>query len=105
VDIGVHQDGLVHVSQIADRFVKNPSKVVKVNQRVTVTVLGVDLERKRISLSMRKNSVQSNGKETKSSKRSGDSDKERRPKKSVTTPHNNPFVEALSGRTKKLRGR
>ena len=105
VDIGVHQDGLVHVSQIADRFVKNPIKVVKVNQRVTVTVLGVDLERKRISLSMRKNSVQSNGKETKSSKRSGNSDKERRPKKSVTTPHNNPFVEALSGRTKKLRGR
>ncbi len=105
VDIGVHQDGLVHVSQISDRFVKDPGKVVKVNQRVTVTVLDVDLERKRISLSMRENSAQSNGKETRSSKRSGNSDKERRPKKSVTTPHNNPFVEALSGRTKKPRGR
>jgi uncharacterized protein len=53
VDIGVHQDGLVHVSQLADRFVKNPSDVVKVQQKVTVTVLEVDLARKRISLSMR----------------------------------------------------
>jgi len=53
VDIGVHQDGLVHISQMADHFVKDPSKVVKVNQRVTVTVLDVDLERNRISLSMK----------------------------------------------------
>ena len=55
VDIGVHQDGLIHISQLADRFIKDPQKVVKVNQRVTVTVLGVDLERKRISLSMKEN--------------------------------------------------
>jgi uncharacterized protein len=53
VDIGVHQDGLVHVSQLANRFVKDPAQVVKVQQRVTVTVLAVDLPRKRISLSMR----------------------------------------------------
>jgi len=53
VDIGVHQDGLVHVSEIADRFIKNPHDVVKVNQRVTVSVLAVDEKRKRISLSMR----------------------------------------------------
>jgi protein Tex len=53
VDIGVHQDGLVHISQLADRFVKDPAEVVKVNQRVTVTVLDVDIARKRISLSMR----------------------------------------------------
>ena len=53
VDIGVHQDGLVHISEMADRFVKNPNEVVKVNQRVIVTVLDVDFERKRISLSMR----------------------------------------------------
>jgi uncharacterized protein len=52
VDIGVHQDGLVHVSQLADRFIKDPSEVVKVSQRVTVTVVEVDLERKRIGLSM-----------------------------------------------------
>jgi len=54
VDIGVHQDGLVHLSEMADRFVKTPSDVVKVNQTVVVTVLAVDIERKRISLSMKK---------------------------------------------------
>jgi len=53
VDIGVHQDGLVHISQLADRFVKNPAEVVKVQQQVTVTVLEVDIPRKRISLSMK----------------------------------------------------
>lgn len=53
VDIGVHQDGLVHVSQLADRFVKDPNAVVKVGQKVRVTVLGVDLERSRIALTMK----------------------------------------------------
>ena len=53
VDIGVHQDGLVHISQLADRFVNNPSEVTKVQQRVTVTVIAVDATRGRISLSMR----------------------------------------------------
>lgn len=54
VDIGVHQDGLVHISQIADRFVKDPSEVVKAGDVVKVRVLDVDAGRKRISLSMRK---------------------------------------------------
>ncbi len=54
VDIGVHQDGLVHISQLADRFVKDPNEVVRVQQQVTVTVLDVDVARRRISLSMRK---------------------------------------------------
>jgi uncharacterized protein len=54
VDVGVHQDGLVHVSQLADRFVKNPADVVKVGDKLRVRVLEVDLERKRISLSARK---------------------------------------------------
>jgi uncharacterized protein len=58
VDIGVHHDGLVHVSQLADRFVKEPHEVVSIHQRVTVTVLDVDLERNRISLSMKKKAVQ-----------------------------------------------
>jgi protein Tex len=53
VDIGVHQDGLVHVSQLSDKFIKDPSEVVKVAQRVTVTVTEVDLPRKRIALSMK----------------------------------------------------
>ena len=53
VDIGVHQDGLVHVSQLADRFVRDPNDVVKVGQQVKVTVMSVDLERNRIALTMR----------------------------------------------------
>jgi len=53
VDIGVHQDGLVHISELADRYVKDPAEIVKVHQRVTVTVLDIDLDRKRIALSMR----------------------------------------------------
>jgi uncharacterized protein len=53
VDIGVHQDGLVHISQLADRFVKNPMEVVKVGDIVEVRVIGVDLGRRRISLSMK----------------------------------------------------
>jgi uncharacterized protein len=53
VDIGVHQDGLVHVSQLSDRFVKDPAEIVKVQQKVTVTVTEVDLPRKRIALSMK----------------------------------------------------
>ena len=52
VDIGVHQDGLVHISQLADRFVKDPNEVVRVQQQVQVTVLEVDQARKRIALSM-----------------------------------------------------
>jgi len=53
VDIGVHQDGLVHVSQLADKFVKDPNQVVKLHQHVRVRVVEVDLRRNRISLSMR----------------------------------------------------
>lgn len=54
VDIGVHQDGLVHISEMADRFVKNPADIVSVRQKINVTVLSVDLARNRISLSMKK---------------------------------------------------
>jgi len=53
VDVGVHNDGLVHVSQLADRFVRDPNEVVRVRQKVRVTVTGVDLDRKRVALSMR----------------------------------------------------
>jgi uncharacterized protein len=55
VDVGVHQDGLVHVSQLADRFVRDPAEIVKVQQKVTVTVVEVDIPRKRIALSMKAN--------------------------------------------------
>ncbi len=53
VDIGVHQDGLVHISEISDRYVKHPSEVLSVNDHVKVRVLAVDLKKKRISLSMK----------------------------------------------------
>ena len=53
VDIGVHQDGLVHISQMSDEFVKNPAEVLKVGQRVQATVMEVDMARKRIALSLK----------------------------------------------------
>jgi uncharacterized protein len=53
VDIGVHQDGLVHISELADRYIRHPSEVVKVGDVVNVTVLDVDMRKKRISLSMK----------------------------------------------------
>ena len=55
VDLGVHQDGLVHISEISDGYVKHPSDVLKVGQKVKVKVLAVDLKKNRISLTMRKN--------------------------------------------------
>lgn len=54
VDIGVHQDGLVHISQITDKYIKHPSEVLKVGQIVTVWVISIDLDKKRISLTMKK---------------------------------------------------
>jgi uncharacterized protein len=53
VDIGVHQDGLVHISRLANRFVKDPREVVKAGDLVSAKVLGVDLQRKRVALSLR----------------------------------------------------
>lgn len=61
VDVGVHQDGLVHVSELADRFVKDPAEVVKVGDKIRVRVLGVDLPRKRISLSAKSGAPASGG--------------------------------------------
>jgi uncharacterized protein len=53
VDVGVHQDGLVHVSELSNRYVGDPAQVVRLGDRLTVKVLGVDLERRRLSLSVR----------------------------------------------------
>ncbi len=55
IDIGVHQDGLAHLSQLSDRFIKNPAEAVTVHQKVMATVLDVDVQRKRISLSLKRN--------------------------------------------------
>ena len=54
VDIGVHQDGLVHISQICERYIRHPSEVLRVGEVVTVWVLSVDLDKKRISLTMKR---------------------------------------------------
>ena len=90
VDIGVHQDGLVHISQIADHFVKDPNQVVKVNQRVTVTILDVDSDRQRISLSMKEATAISDKKVKKMK-----SMIKERPKRQKPEPFNNPFAKAL----------
>ena len=91
VDLGVHQDGLVHVSQMADRFVKDPHQVVKVNQRVKVRVLEVDRERKRISLSLREREDGSGERPKRdAAKSAGGTPKRREP-----VPFNNPFRELL----------
>jgi uncharacterized protein len=94
VDIGVHQDGLVHISELSNRFVKNPSEVVKVHQKVTVTVLDVDPQRKRIALSMKESQLKPDGvpkvEERKREERSGEKRQKRR-----STFRNNPFDEAF----------
>ena len=95
VDVGVHQDGLVHVSQLADRFVKDPRDVVKTQQQVTVTVLEVDLERKRISLSM-KTSPGKSAKGVKEEPKLARKSKVKRTKeRKGPEPFNNPFADAL----------
>ena len=102
VDIGVHQDGLVHISQLADRFIKDPSEVIKVSQRVTVIVREVDLARRRISLSMktgeqvpkktREDAVQPRHEQAPRPKAVL---KDREPKRGPT-PFNNPFAKVLN---------
>jgi uncharacterized protein len=97
VDIGVHQDGLVHISELSNRFVKNPAEVVKVHQRVLVTVLNVDLERRRISLSMKDSSPKpSEVPKAAESKREDRRGEKRQKQKSTFT--NNPFDAVLKNR-------
>ncbi len=97
VDIGVHQDGLVHISELSNRFVKNPAEVVKVHQRVLVTVLDVDLERRRVSLSMKSSrpgpNVVSKGEERKKEEK-----RQERRQKQKSTFTNNPFDAAFRDR-------
>jgi protein Tex len=113
VDIGVHQDGLVHLSEMADRFVKTPADVVKVNQKVEVTVLAVDAQRKRISLSMKKTpgekpvcdkvdkQASSSGAPGERKITPGRPQRENKGKKrgrEAPKPFNNPFADALRNR-------
>lgn len=107
VDIGVHQDGLVHLSEMADRFVKTPADVVKVNQKVEVTVMAVDEQRKRISLSMKKIPGENKADEKTAAPSGPGSIKhkiepggppqkpEKKKVREAPKPFNNPFAEAL----------
>jgi uncharacterized protein len=94
VDIGVHQDGLVHISELSNRFVKNPAEVVKVHQRVMVTVLDVDLERRRISLSMKGGQPQPDM-VSKGEERKREEKRQERKQKQKSTFTNNPFDAAF----------
>jgi len=84
VDIGVHQDGLVHVSQLADRFVKDPHEIVKAGDVVKVRVVDVDIPRKRIGLSMRKDGGDA------ATPRAPARDDSNKPKRSAPPPHKKP---------------
>ena len=95
VDVGVHQDGLVHVSELSDNFVKDPSTVVKVQQEVMVTVLEVDLARKRLALSMKSNPGQSSRREVPNDKPSGFKPGKKKFEKKEDSPFNNPFAALL----------
>jgi uncharacterized protein len=99
VDIGVHQDGLVHISQLADRFVKNPADVVKVQQKVAVTVMDVDLERNRIGLSMKSAPDPSEKKPKPPAKTKKPPARPQNAGKK-NTPFNNPFAELLNNKVK-----
>jgi len=87
VDIGVHQDGLVHISELSDAYVKDPAAVVKVNQKVSVTVIDVDLARNRISLSMKTNTNREKSTKKKSSGKKAEQVKNK--------PFNNPFADSF----------
>jgi len=96
VDIGIHQDGLVHISQLADRFVKHPADIVKVHQKVVVTVLDIDVERKRISLSM-KSDANPDAARDRNAPAVKSPSKGRKPARK-TRPFNNAFAEAFKKR-------
>lgn len=91
VDVGVHQDGLVHISQLADRYVKDPNEVVKVQQQVEVRVVEVDLERKRIALSMRREE--------------SEEEKVARAQRAATAPQNTPQTAAQRQRPRRAQNK
>ncbi len=106
VDVGVHQDGLVHVSQLSDQFVRDASEVVKVGQKVQITVMEVDLKRNRIALSMKSNP------DLDSARRSAPGDRDAPPQSNrnlrppagtgpATAPTNDWFSQAMQNAKKK----
>jgi uncharacterized protein len=118
VDIGVHQDGLVHISQLADKFVKDPREVVSAGDRVTVRVLEVKLDKKQIALTMKTERASSaprvsDGPRARNDAQSRTADRAHRPAPSKpappgpspalrpAAPFNNPFAAALASKTKR----
>jgi uncharacterized protein len=95
VDIGVHQDGLVHISELSDSFVKDPADYVTVQQKVKVRVIAVDLERKRISLSMKTQSDASAAAPQRQKRPRKNLEAQGKRKKTRNAAFNNPFEEAL----------
>ena len=99
VDIGVHQDGLVHISELSDSFVKDPADYVKVQQKVKVRVIAVDLDRNRISLSMKNKPGGPTGPRPRKPNHPKKSTAAKKtPKKRKNTPFHNPFEEALGNK-------
>ncbi|MBC8413189.1 MAG: RNA-binding transcriptional accessory protein [Nitrospira sp.] len=101
VDVGVHQDGLVHISELSDTFVKNPSDVVKVHQKVMVTVMEVDLQRKRIAFSMKTGQKPAEGpKKNKTASKPQERQKQKKREQEKPSPFaGNPFYEALKNKS------
>ena len=95
VDIGVHHDGLVHISELSDHFVKDPHKLVKVNEKVLVRVLKVDPERKRISLSLKSDEGKDRNKVSVKEKKETSKQKKQGAKKQSRGGFNNPFIDAF----------
>jgi len=87
VDVGAHQDGLVHISQLADKYVSDPNEIVKVNQKVEVTVTEVDIKRKRIALSMKSGQKESGQSQNRS--HSGDQNRSKQSKQNRSKSHGN----------------
>ena len=94
VDVGVHQDGLVHISELSDRFVKDPADVVKVHQKVKVRVLEIDIARKRIAMSMKKEDKQSKT-PARNEKRQRAKPAKKHTSREKPTKNNRPFGDTL----------
>ncbi|HWV21610.1 MAG TPA: Tex family protein [Devosia sp.] len=101
VDIGVHQDGLVHVSQLADKFVKDPHEVVKAGDVVKVTVVEVDVPRKRIALTMRRDGGASAREDRPAQQRPGNTRPQQRPEQKPKSNDQGAFGALLSAAMKK----
>lgn len=110
VDIGVHQDGLVHISHLADKFISDPSEVVKLQQKVMVTVVEVDIARKRIALSMKADPFATGpaprkAPEKQEPRQQGKQEPRRQEKKSFQAPKSDEPDGDLQAQLAKLRGK